>query len=54
MNCNTKKVLCFCTVCIAGLIDNFFGLGEGGSPKKKITLLRGVMEKNLMMEGEGS
>ena len=31
---NTKKILCYCTVCISGLIDDFFGLGgEGGHQK---------------------
>ena len=37
MNCNTvimPKRYCYCTVSIAGLIDNFLVWGQGGSPKK--------------------
>ena len=50
---NTKKILCYCTVCISGLIDDFFGLGGGGGSPKKLLLLGGggAHGKNLMTGG---
>ena len=56
MNCNTvilPKRYCYCTVSIAGLIDNFFGLGGGGVTEKNLPLLGwgGSWEKNLMTGG---
>ena len=46
---------CYCTVCIGGLIDDFWGDGGGGSPKKFSFIWGGgVMKKKFNDWGGGS